>query len=123
MTALAPVLQAFFTDRLIAQRRASGHTIAGYRCTFRLLVGFASTKTGKRPSALDIADLDAKAKTAKGKAKTDIEAALPNIRALRDSVTTEYRSLELSSALTWDASKARVEKAVDDLKKAIDKAD
>ena len=31
MTALAPVLQAFFTDRLIAQRRASPHTIAGYR--------------------------------------------------------------------------------------------
>jgi integrase/recombinase XerD len=59
MTALAPVLQAFFTDRLIAQRRASGHTIAGYRCTFRLLLGFATAKTGKRPSALDIADLDA----------------------------------------------------------------
>lgn len=31
MTALAPVLQAFFTDRLIAQRNASPHTIAGYR--------------------------------------------------------------------------------------------
>lgn len=59
MTALAPVLQAFFTDRLIAQRRASPHTIAGYRDTFRLLVRFAITKTGKTPSALDIADLDA----------------------------------------------------------------
>lgn len=70
-----------------------------------------------------IADLDAKALTAKGKAKTEIEAAMPNIRALRDSVMTEYRSLEMASALTWDASKARVDKAVDDLKKAIDKAD
>ena len=59
MTALAPVLQAFFTDRLIAQRRASSHTIAGYRSTFRLLLGFAAAKTGKTPSALDIADLDA----------------------------------------------------------------
>jgi integrase/recombinase XerD len=59
MTALAPVLQAFFTDRLIAQRRASPHTISGYRDTFRLLVGFATAKTGKTPSALDIADLDA----------------------------------------------------------------
>ena len=59
MTALAPVLQAFFTDRLIAQRRASSHTIAGYRDTFRLLLGFATAKTGKTPSALDIADLDA----------------------------------------------------------------
>jgi integrase/recombinase XerD len=59
VTALAPVLQAFFTDRLIAQRRASGHTIAGYRGTFRLLLGFATSRTGKKPSALDIADLDA----------------------------------------------------------------
>jgi integrase/recombinase XerD len=59
MTALAPVLQAFFTDRLIAQRDASPHTIAGYRDTFRLLLGFTTATTGKTPSALDIADLDA----------------------------------------------------------------
>jgi integrase/recombinase XerD len=59
MTALAPVLQAFFTDRLIAQRRASEHTIAGYRDTFRLLLGYAAARTGKKPSGLDIADLDA----------------------------------------------------------------
>ncbi len=70
-----------------------------------------------------IADLDAKATTAKGKTKADIDAALPNIRSLRETVTTEYRSLELASALTWDDAKARVNKAVDDLKKAIDKVD
>lgn len=71
----------------------------------------------------DIADLDAKAKTEKGKAKAEIDAALPNIRALRESVATEYRSLELASAITWDDAKGRVDKAVDDLKKAVDKAD
>ena len=59
MTSLAPTLQAFFTDRLIAQRRASPHTIAGYRDTFRLLLGFAAARTGKRACRLDIADLDA----------------------------------------------------------------
>jgi|SRR5579872_1209669 len=59
MTTLAPVLQAFFTVRLMAHRRASSHTITGYRDTLRLLVGFACAKTGKTPSALDIADLDA----------------------------------------------------------------
>ncbi|HXZ77421.1 MAG TPA: site-specific integrase [Streptosporangiaceae bacterium] len=59
MTTLAPVLQAFFTERLMAQRRASSHTITGYRDTLRLLVGFACAQTGKTPSALDIADLDA----------------------------------------------------------------
>jgi len=71
----------------------------------------------------NIADLEAKEKTAKAKQKADIDAALPNIRSLRESVTTEYRSLDLASALTWDAAKARVDKAIDDLKKAIDKAD
>ena len=31
MTALAPTLQSFFTDRLTRQRQASPHTIAAYR--------------------------------------------------------------------------------------------
>ncbi len=59
MTALAPTLQAFFTDRLIAQRRASPNTVAAYRDTFRLLLGFAAERSGKHPSDLDIAELDA----------------------------------------------------------------
>src|SRR5699024_1457454 len=59
MSALAPLMEAFFTDRLINQRGASANTIAGYRDTFRLLLGFAATQTGKKPSGLDIADLDA----------------------------------------------------------------
>ena len=42
MSALAPTLQAFFTDRLIRQRHASAHTIAAYRDTLRLLLGYAS---------------------------------------------------------------------------------
>ncbi len=71
----------------------------------------------------DIADLEAKLKTAKGKAKATIDGALPNVHALREAVATEYRSLELSSAITWDDSKARVEKAVESLKQAIKKAD
>lgn len=70
-----------------------------------------------------IADLDAKSKTEKGKSKTELDAALPNIRTLRENVATEYRSLELASAITWDDAKARVDKAVDELKKAIDKVD
>lgn len=64
MTAVAPILQAFFTDRLITQRCASPHTIAGYRDTFRLLIGYAATKTGKKPFVLDIDDLDAPTITA-----------------------------------------------------------
>jgi site-specific recombinase XerD len=59
MSALAPTLQAFFTDRLIRQRHASGHTIAAYRDTWRLLLGYAADQTGVAPSALNLADLDA----------------------------------------------------------------
>jgi integrase/recombinase XerD len=59
MSALAPTLQAFFTDRLTRQRRASQHTIAAYRDTMRLLLTFAEQHTGKQPCNLDFADLDA----------------------------------------------------------------
>lgn len=59
MSTLAPTLQAYFTDRLARQRQASPHTITAYRDTFKLLLGFACTHTGKAPSRLDVADLDA----------------------------------------------------------------
>ncbi|KKC01555.1 integrase, partial [Mycobacterium nebraskense] len=59
MSALAPTLQAFFTDRLIRQRHASGHTIAAYRDTWRLLLAYASERIGVAPARLDLADLDA----------------------------------------------------------------
>jgi integrase/recombinase XerD len=59
MSPLAPALQSFFTDRLIRQRHVSSHTIAAYRDSLRLLLGFASAQTGVAPSALDLADLDA----------------------------------------------------------------
>ena len=42
MSALAPTLQAFFTDRLIRERNASPHTIASYRDTIRLLLAYAA---------------------------------------------------------------------------------
>jgi site-specific recombinase XerD len=59
MSLLAPTLQAFFTDRLISQKRASAHTIAAYRDTIRLLLAFAAQHTAKPPSDLDIDDLGA----------------------------------------------------------------
>jgi integrase/recombinase XerD len=59
MSALAPSLQAFFTDRLIGQRAASPNTIGAYKTSFRLLLGFAAERRAKAPAALDIADLDA----------------------------------------------------------------
>lgn len=37
----AVLLEHFFTQRMMAQRRASPHTIGSYRDTFRLLLQFA----------------------------------------------------------------------------------
>lgn len=59
MSTLAPLLQAFFTERLIGQRDASPHTIASYRDAVCLLLRFAQHRTGKAPHQLDIDDLDA----------------------------------------------------------------
>src|SRR6516164_5948099 len=53
------LLQSFFTDRLLHQRQASPHTIAGYRDCFRLLLHFAKERLGKMPSRLMVEDLDA----------------------------------------------------------------
>jgi site-specific recombinase XerD len=59
MSALAPTLQAFFTDRLIRQRRASPHTITAYRNTLRMLIVFTAQRTGRPAHRLDVSDLDA----------------------------------------------------------------
>jgi site-specific recombinase XerD len=53
------LLEAFFTDRLVRERRVSPHTIASYRDTFRLLVRFVAQRLAKAPSDIMIADLDA----------------------------------------------------------------
>jgi integrase/recombinase XerD len=57
MSAFAPVLEGFFTDRLTALR-ASPHTVAAYRDTYRLLLRYTQTTTGKAPASLDMADVD-----------------------------------------------------------------
>lgn len=51
------LLQSFFTDRLFRQRRASPHTIASYRDSFRLVLRFANVRLGKAPSSLTLDDL------------------------------------------------------------------
>jgi integrase/recombinase XerD len=50
------LLQGFFTERLLRQRQASPHTIAGYRDTFRLLLRYAKQQLGTEPSALKTED-------------------------------------------------------------------
>jgi site-specific recombinase XerD len=59
MSSLAPLLEGFFTERLIRQRQVSPNTVLAYRDTFRLLLGFVHAQTGKLPCQLDLHDLDA----------------------------------------------------------------
>lgn len=56
---LATLLQAFFLERLVAQRNASPRTVTAYRDSFRLLLQFAQGHLGKAPERLELTDLDA----------------------------------------------------------------
>jgi site-specific recombinase XerD len=53
------LLQRFFTERLVTHLDASGHTVAAYRDTFRVLLPFVHARVGRAPSALRLDDLDA----------------------------------------------------------------
>lgn len=53
------LLQAYFTQRLMQEQAASPNTIANYRDTFRLLIGFAERHLKKPPTKLAMQDLDA----------------------------------------------------------------
>jgi site-specific recombinase XerD len=53
------LLERFFTQRLMQQRRASAHTIASYRDTFKMLLQFVQERLRKAPSDLALDDIDA----------------------------------------------------------------
>ena len=82
----ASVLTRFFTQRLIQQRRASSHTVASYRDTFRLLLRFRKARTGKAPSSLAWQDIDAPL----------ISAYLDDLEELR-GITPRTRNLRLTA--------------------------
>ena len=52
-------MQAFSTDRLARGPKRQPQTIAAYRDTMRLLLGFAQAQTGRPPSKLDLEQLNA----------------------------------------------------------------
>jgi site-specific recombinase XerD len=56
---IGPLVQTFFTNYLINQRRVSPQTVASYRDTFRLLIQHRTQTTGKKPSNLTVEDLQA----------------------------------------------------------------
>ena len=58
-TTFPTLLEMFFRQRLMQQKRASAHTLASYRDTFCLLLRYAEQKLHKAPSGLALEDLDA----------------------------------------------------------------
>ncbi len=56
---LAPLLQRFFTQRLMQQRQASPHTISSYRDCFRQFLKFVQQRLHKPPSRLSFEEIDA----------------------------------------------------------------
>jgi len=109
MTALAPTLQAFFTERLIRQRQASPHTLAAYRDTLRLLLVFASAKRCVEPSKLDIADLDA---SLVGAFLDHLEKQRENSARTRNARLTAVRSLFRYAALRHPEHAAVIERVL-----------
>src|ERR1700751_957622 len=58
-TNFAPLLERFFTQRLMQQRQASPHTLSSYRDTFRQFLKFAHQRLDKPPSRLQFHEIDA----------------------------------------------------------------
>jgi integrase/recombinase XerD len=90
VTRLAPIMQRFFTDHLITQRHASPHTVASYRDTLTLLLGYAHQRSGKLPAQLDLGDLDA---VLIGAFLTHLETERGNSAATRNARLTAIRAL------------------------------
>ena len=85
-TSLAPLLQSFFTNRLMRQKQASPHTVCSYRDTFRLLLRFLEKKLRKPPSRLLLDDVEA----------PSIVAFLDELEARR-GVSPRSRNLRLTA--------------------------
>ena len=55
----APLLECYFTQRLMQQRKASPHTISSYRDTFRQFLKFVQQRLHRSPSRLNFEEIDA----------------------------------------------------------------
>jgi integrase/recombinase XerD len=58
-TAFPSLVQYFFAQHLCAHKHVSPRTVTSYRDTFRLLLEFLQSRTGRPASSLQITDLDA----------------------------------------------------------------
>lgn len=118
MTRLAPLLEAFFTERLRRQRQASPHTIAAYRDAFRLLLPFAAKRLGKAPSDLLVADIDA---PLVGDFLDDLEKERGNTARTRNARLAAIRSLFRFAAVREPAAAAVIQRVLAMQQKRFDR--
>ncbi|MGH3246391.1 MAG: site-specific integrase [Trebonia sp.] len=97
MTALAPILQSFFTDKLARQRQASPRTVTAYRDDLRLLVQFASLITGTEPWQLHLDHLEAD----RGNSARTRNARLAAIRSCSATLPGRHPSTPRPSSASW----------------------
>ena len=83
---LAPLLERFFTDRLMRQRDASPHTISSYRDTFRQFLIFLHEHLKQQPSQLNFEQITA-----------DLIVAFLDELEQHRGVTVRTRNLRLSA--------------------------
>jgi predicted outer membrane protein len=68
-----------------------------------------------------VVELDAREKTATGKAKADLEASLRTIHARRGRLEARFLGLEQATATTWDAASANLERQWTELNAFVDR--
>jgi hypothetical protein len=91
---------------------------------------FEKTRENYRHSRrMDVADLDKKVvdlqsteQTVTGKAKVDLQAVLPTIRAKRDVFVCDMQALDSVTGSTWDAAKVNRDREWEGLKTTVDRA-
>lgn len=87
---LAPLLERFFTERLMRQRQASPHTISSYRDTFCQFLKFTAQRLHTAPSQLNFQDIDAPV----------IMAFLDHLEQ-QHGITTRSRNLRLTAVRSF----------------------
>jgi hypothetical protein len=69
-----------------------------------------------------LGDLDTKAMKETGKAKSDLDVVVTDVKRQRDALGADIKRIDDATASDWEALKARIEKGYDDLERSVDKA-
>jgi len=69
-----------------------------------------------------ISKLEAKQRTATGKTKAELDAALPDIHSKRDALHRDVTQIDTVTMPNWDGTKSQLDNDMDALKAALDKA-